>query len=393
MDFEFPADAEAFRAELREFLDQELPDWWTQLFDEDERIVPYTVEFCKKLAAKGWLTMAWPKEYGGADADMWHQMVVREEMWAAGEPRGPQYMNLNYIGPSIMMFGTDEQKERYIKPMAAGAVVWCQGFSEPSGGSDLSNLKTRADDTGSGFRINGQKIWTSYAPFAEQMFLLARSDPEAPRHGGISVFLVDMKTPGITVRPIDSMAGPVDFNEVFFDDVDVPYECVLGPVNQGWKVAMAALARERAGFAFHIKTGEQLDMLERYAQTERDSNGCRLSERTDVRQNLMRLRTKNRVARLMMYQAVSKQDGDQSADIDAAIYKITTGDCALETGEFAMRLTGVRGQIYGEDASKTLDAEGAYRWWVHSLPTQIALGSNEIQRNIIAQRGLGLPRK
>ena len=176
MDFEFPAEAEAFRTELREFLAHELPPWWTHMFVDDERAIPFTVELCMKLAAKDWLTMAWPKEYGGADADVWRQMVVREEMWAAGEPRGPQYMNLNYLGPAIMMFGTEEQKQKYIKPMAAGEVIWCQGFSEPSAGSDLASLATRAEDTGNGFRINGQKIWISYAQHAKHCMVLARTD-------------------------------------------------------------------------------------------------------------------------------------------------------------------------------------------------------------------------
>ena len=132
MDFEYPADAEAFRTELRQFLKEELPPWWTDTWVDDDRIIPFTLRFCQKMADKGWLTMAWPKEYGGSDADVWHQNVVREEMWRIGEPRGPQYMNLNYIGPAIMTFGTDEQKEKYLKPIAAGNVLWCQGFSEPT---------------------------------------------------------------------------------------------------------------------------------------------------------------------------------------------------------------------------------------------------------------------
>ena len=393
MEFEFPAEAEEFRTELRAFMAKELPPWWTHMFAEDERAIPFTIEFCKKLAANDWLTMAWPKEYGGADADTWHQMVVREEMWAAGEPRGPQYMNLNYLGPAIMMFGTEEQKEKYIKPMAAGEVIWCQGFSEPGAGSDLASLTTRADDTGNGFRINGQKIWISYAPYAKHCMLLARTDPDAPRHRGISVFLVAMDTPGITVRPIDSMAGPIEFNELFFDDVEVPYECVLGPVDQGWTVTVSALARERTGFAGHQKTDRQLDLFTHFARESRDSSGRPLLERPELRRELMRLRTKNRAGRLMMYRAVSKQADDQTAEVDAAISKVTAGECAVEAGELAMRLAGVRGQLYGQDPWKTLAAEGAYKLWAQALPTQIALGSSEIQRNIIAQRGLGIPRK
>ena len=391
MDFEYPAEAAAFRTELRAFLDEEIPSWWTNLFAYDDRIMPFTLEFCKKLAAKGWLTMAWPKEYGGADADIWHQNVVREEMWRHGEPRGPQYMNLNYIGPAIMMFGTDEQKERYIKPMAAGEVIWCQGFSEPDAGSDLAGLRTRAEDTGSGFKINGQKIWTSYAAHAEHCFLMARTNPDAPRHKGISMFLVDMETPGITVRPIESMGGPIEFHEVFFDDAEVPYDALLGPRDQGWKVAMSALEGERAGVGYAGLYQSQLDQLLRFAQETQDGTGSLVSERPDARAKLVRLRALNRALRLLMYKVVANQTVDDSVLVESAIYKTLAGDMSMEIAHLAMDVTGSRGLLLEDDPMVTL-GDGAYTWWTHALPVQVAVGSSEIQRNIIAQRGLGLPR-
>ena len=391
MNFEYPADAEAFRTELRDFIAKELPSWWIDFLVDDDRVIPFTREFCRKLAAKGWLTMAWPKEYGGSDADVWYQNVVREEMWAVGEPRGPQYMNLNYIGPTIMMFGTDDQKERYLKPMAAGDVIWCQGFSEPDAGSDLASLRTRAEDTGSGFKIDGQKIWTSYAAQAEHCFLMARTDPDAAKHKGISMFLVDMKTPGITVRPIDSMVGPLELHEVFFDDAQVPYNSLLGPLNQGWQVAMSALERERVGMGYSGRNQLQLDELVRFVKETSDSTGRRLTQRADVRGKLIRLRALNRALRLFMNKIVSNQTGDGSAVIDSAIYKVLAGDITLQTGQLAMELAGQRGNLIEEDPMVIL-GDGAYMWWVHALPVQIAAGSSEIQRNIIAQRGLGLPR-
>jgi len=246
MDFDFSPEDEAFRAELRAFLDDELPEWWKTVFVDDERAMPFTREFCHQLAARGWLTLSWPAEHGGADGSVWQQAVVREEMWAAGEPRGPQYMNLNYIGPLIMRFGTPEQQARHLPRMAAGDVLWCQGFSEPEAGSDLASLKTRAVRDGDHYVVNGQKIWNSYADApADHCLLLARTNTEVKKQLGISMFLVDMRTPGITVRPIPSMAGKSEFSEIFFDDAAIPVTDRLGDEDQGWTLVGEGLAFER----------------------------------------------------------------------------------------------------------------------------------------------------
>ena len=335
--------------------------------------------------------MAWPKEYGGSDADIWRQNVVREEMWRYGEPRGPQYMTLNYIGPASMMFGTDEQKERYIRPMAAGEVIWRQGFSEPDAGSDLAGLRTRAEDAGSGFKINDQKIWTSYAAHAEHCFLMARTNPDASRHKGLSLFLVDLETPGITVRPIDSMGGPIEFHEVFFDDVEMPYDALLGPRDQGWKVAMSALEGERAGVGWAGLFESQLDQILRFVRKAQDGTGRRVSERPDARGELVRLRALNKVLRLLMYKVVANQTVDDSVLVESAIYKTMAGDLSMQMAQLAMDVTGPRGFLLKQDPSVAL-GDGAYAWWTRALPVQTAAGSSEIQRNIIAQRGLGLPR-
>ncbi|MEL6983850.1 MAG: acyl-CoA dehydrogenase family protein, partial [Actinomycetota bacterium] len=307
MNFEYPADALAFREELLAFLDAELPSWWMNFLSGDERNIPFTREFCKKLAAKGWLTLAWPKEYGGGDADVWHQIVVREVMWAAGEPRGPQYINLNFIGRAIMTFGTEEQLDRHLTPMAAGDAMWCQGFSEPDAGSDLASLTTRATDTGGGFRINGRKTWVSYGAVAEHCILMARTDPEEAKHRGISMFLIDMATPGITVRTIETIGGPPELSELTFEDVDVPYDALLGPRNEGWRVAMTALDYERAGLAYGARTQAQLDQLVDYARETNDSSGRRLADRADVQAKLIRLRALNRAQRLIMYRGLADQ--------------------------------------------------------------------------------------
>ena len=391
MDFEFPADAEAFRADLRDFIKREIPPWWSNHLHDDDRSFPFTVEFCKKLATKGWLVMAWPEEYGGAGADVWHQNIMREEMWAMGEPRGWQYMNLNFIGPSIMMFGTDEQKERYLPPMAAGEAVWCQGFTEPNAGSDLAGLQTRADDTGNGYKINGHKTWVTNAFHSEHCILLARTDPNVPKHKGISMFLVDMNTPGITVCETPTMAGQTKVHELFFEDAEVPYGALLGPLNQGWQVAMTALERERIGLGYSGRNQIQLDQLLRFVKETKDSTGRLLSERPDVRKKLTRLRALNRALRLLMNKVSSDPSDDGSGLIDAAAFKVLAGDSTIETAELAVELAGQRGLLLEDDPMATL-GDGAFMWWVYALPVQVAAGPSEIQRNIIAQRELGLPR-
>lgn len=391
MEFAFPAAAEAFRAELRAFIRQELPDWWTGLFANDERVFPFCRQFCQKLADRGWLTMAWPREYGGQDADIWQQMVVREEMIAVGEPRGSQYMNLNYIGPAIMMFGTPAQKERFLKPMGRGEAFWCQGFSEPGAGSDVAAAQTRAVDTGEHFVVNGQKIWTSYAIAAEHCLLVARTDPDAPKHKGLSMFLVDMDTPGITVRPIDSMGGPVEFNEVFFDNVVVPHDRLLGPLNEGWNVILTSLAFERGAFATHVWMERALAGLIRYLKSERDDSGRSMIDNPAVRADIVRMKTRVRASRLLCYRLISRQDAGAVDAVDPAVAKIYATEAAVHVGETSLKLLGAKGQILAGDPLAPLRGN-VYGGWVHSIPMVIAAGSNEIQRNIIAGRGLGLPR-
>ncbi|MGH3371289.1 MAG: acyl-CoA dehydrogenase family protein, partial [Nocardioidaceae bacterium] len=302
MDFAFTPEEVAFRAELKAFLADALPSWWRGMFVDDERAIPMTREICRQLASRGWLTMSWPPEFGGSGASVWLQTVVREEMWAHEEPRGPQYMNLNYIGPLVMRYGTPDQQQRFLRPMARGDVIWCQGFSESEAGSDLASLRTRAEDRGDHFVVNGQKLWTSYADApADWCLLLVRTDPAAPKHRGLSVLLVDMTTPGISVRPIDTLAGPHEFNEVVFDDVVVPRQCLLGAQNGGWELIVAGLTFERAGIARYARAGRIIELLVEWAlETGR-------SREPDVRRRLAELRVRYEAARLLNYRALSLQ--------------------------------------------------------------------------------------
>jgi alkylation response protein AidB-like acyl-CoA dehydrogenase len=391
MDFDFTADEEAFRAELRAFLDDELPTWWRTVFVDDDRAMPFTREFCRKLAERGWLTLSWPAEHGGADGSVWQQAVVREEMWAAGEPRGPQYMNLNYIGPLIMRFGTPEQQARHLPRMAAGDVLWCQGFSEPEAGSDLASLKTRATRDGDRYVVNGQKIWNSYADApADHCLLLARTNTEVKKQQGISMFLVDMRTPGVTVRPIPSMAGKSEFSEIFFDDAVIPVSDRLGDEDQGWTLVGEGLAFERIGIARYARANRVLEHLVRYA---RDTvvDGRLLADDPAVRARLATLATRIEAAKLLNYGAISIQAAGEVPAIEASIARIHNTQVEQLAGQVGLEVLGPQGLLLDDDPLCLLDGE-MQRQWLESIPVTVAAGTTEVQKNIIAQRGLGLPR-
>ena len=257
MEFGWSPRQEAVRGRARAFLDANLPADWeltASLSPGSQEVTDFSKEFCPKLAEAGLLVSHWPKEYGGEDASPWEHYIIGETMWEAGEPRGPQYYNVNWIGPTIMKYGSAAQKEQHLGRMRQGDVVWCQGFSEPSGGSDLAALRTRAERRGDRFVINGSKVWTSYARLAEFCFLLARTG-EGKR--AISVFLLPMDRPGITVRPIDSVVGAGDLHEVFIDDLEAFPGEILGEEGLGWEVVRYALNYERVGiprYALALRT-------------------------------------------------------------------------------------------------------------------------------------------
>jgi alkylation response protein AidB-like acyl-CoA dehydrogenase len=386
MDFAFTPEETAFRTELRAFLADELPEWWRGMFVDDDRPMPFTREFCQKLAARGWLTMAWPSEYGGQDASVWMQTVVREEMWAHEEPRGPQYMNLNYIGPLIMRFGTPDQRAEFLPPMAHGEAMWTQLFSEPDAGSDLASLRTRARDDGDHFVVNGQKIWSSYADApADWGLLLARTDPDVAKHAGISVFLLDMTTPGVTVRPIPTMAGPHEFNEVFFDDVVVPRERLLGVQDGGWEVITAGLTLERVGVARYARAAAVLGLAVEHA------NSTGLSRDPHVRRLLADLGCRIEAARLCNYRAISMQARGAVPTVEASIARMHNTTVEQLTGNVVMEVIGAAAQLRADDPDAPAAGE-ATRHWLRNIPTTVAAGTLEVQKNIVAQRGLGLPR-
>ena len=386
MDFAFTEEEERFREDLKRFLEDELPEWWHGMFVDDERAIPETRRICRKLAERGWLTMAWPPEFGGSGASVWMQTILREEMWAAEEPRGPQYMNLNYIGPLIMRFGTAEQQQRFLPPMAQGDVLWCQGFSEPGAGSDLASLSTRAVDAGDHFVVTGQKIWTSYADApADWCLLLVRTNPDAPKHKGISVLLLDMTTPGITVRPISTMAGPHEFNEVFLDGVMVPRDCLLGEQDAGWHIVTIGLTFERVGIARYARAGRVIELMVEHAKE------TGINQDPDVRQKLADLRVRYEAARLMNYRAISIQATGEVPTTEASLARIHNTQLEQTVSHTALEILGPAGVLTAGDHDAPI-AGAAHRHWVRNIPTTVAAGTLEVQKNIVAQRGLGLPR-
>src|SRR5690606_29567959 len=242
MDFTMGDAAAELRGELRRLISAEVPADFLGAFTDDPADLAVAQHFCAILAERGLLCAAWPTQFGGRGSSVWEQTVVREEMWAHHEPRGAQYLGVNWVGPTIMRHGTPEQQRLHLPPIARGEVIWCQGFSEPDSGSDLASLRTAARPEGDGWRITGQKIWTSYATMAQWCFLLARTAVEERKQQGLTVFLLPMSAPGIVVRPIRSMLGPHHLNEVFFDEVPVTGADVLGPRSEERRVG-----KERSG--------------------------------------------------------------------------------------------------------------------------------------------------
>src|SRR5207302_5763058 len=259
----------------------------------------------RKLAERGWLTLAWPEAYGGPAASHIRQTIFQEEMARAGAPAFDNGVNL--VGPCLMLHGTEEQKRRFLPPIARADVYWCQGFSEPGSGSDLASLQTRAVRDGDDFVINGQKIWTSGAQYAHWMFMMARTDPDAPKHKGISYFLVDMKSPGVEVRPLTNLANQNMFNEVFFQDVRVPARNLVGELNRGWYIGTTTLDFERSSIGSAVGVKLQLDQLVKYAKEHASDGTSRTATVPSTKMELADRYVEANVARLMSYRVITMQ--------------------------------------------------------------------------------------
>ncbi|HEU0020272.1 MAG TPA: acyl-CoA dehydrogenase family protein [Dehalococcoidia bacterium] len=390
MEFKFTPEDDAFRHELRTFVQQELPDgWegggrWPEEWDWD-----FTRQMRRKLAQKGWLTMHWPREYGGQDASPVRSAIYNEELAYLRAP-GRDIFGVRMLGPTLMIHGSEEQKQTHLPPIARADVQWCQGYSEPESGSDLASLSTRAVHDGDDYVINGAKIWTTLAHRADWIMCLARTDPDAPKHRGISFILVDMKTPGITVRPIVNMAGGHEFNEVVFDNVRVPRHNVVGGENRGWYVAVTLLDFERSGIDYSAMGRRLLDEVREYA-IETRRNGCPLIETPWVRNLLAERYIECEVARLMAYNVAYLQGEGLVPNKEASISKVFGSEALQRCTNAALEILGMYGALNRGEKWASLKGRVQEHWMV-SFSHKIAAGTSEVQRNIIAGRGLGLPR-
>jgi alkylation response protein AidB-like acyl-CoA dehydrogenase len=383
MDYDLGEEAEALRLRLRQLIDDRVPEGFLGAFTDDPDDLVITQRFCKLLAAEGLLAKAWPKEYGGGGSSVWEQTVVREEMWAHHEPRGPQYMGINWVGPAIMRFGTPEQKARHLPPIAAGDVIWCQGFSEPDAGSDLASLKTRAeaDPDGGGWRITGQKVWTSYALMAQWCILAARTSVKPAKHEGITIFLLPMESPGITVRPIPNLLGPHHLNELFLDDVRAAPQSVLGEVEEGWSVIREALKFERIGIARYARCDRLLTLL-RQALGERWA-----TLPAALRARWTRARVHTRAATVLAYRVVDAQAKGIVNDADASAARVAATLCDQEVAEVLLEALG--GQAVDDGHTQHPVLHGAIEdHWRYAQAATVASGTIEIQRMLVARAAL-----
>lgn len=381
VDYDFGEEGRRLRSDLRQLIADRIPPDYLGAFTDDPEDLAVAQRFCKELAARGLLTLSWPEEYGGRAGSVWQQTVVREEMWAHHEPRGAQYMGLNWVGPAIMEFGTAEQKMLHLPALAAGEKIWCQGFSEPEAGSDLSALSMVAVEERDGWRISGQKIWTSYAEMADYCFLAARVPGHRGKHAGITIFLIPMDRKGIDVRPIKSMLGPHHLNECFFDDVWASPGEVLGKVGQGWTIIRRALAYERVGIARYARCERLLSIVGREMEGHWDSVPPSLRARWN------RALIKVRVARLLAYRCVAAQERGEPTDALASVARVAVTQCDQEVAETLFQVVGHR-SLESRDTGAPM--HGAVEdHWRYAQAATVAAGTIEIQRTLIARSILG----
>jgi alkylation response protein AidB-like acyl-CoA dehydrogenase len=406
LDFRDTPEEAAFRAEVRAFIEKECPPGirrrgfraafggggWDDIRMERSEYLKRNGEWVKKLAERGWIAPAWPKEYGGAGLTVMQQFIFNQEMSLAGAPRGGNFgIGTGWAGPTIILYGTEEQKKKYLPGIVKGDDVWCQGFSEPGAGSDLAAVQTRAVKDGDDYVINGQKIWTSGAHVAKYMILLARTDPDAPKHKGISYFIVDMKSPGIEVRPLVNMAGNHDFNEVFFENVRVPKENLIGEENRGWYVGTTTLDFERSGIATSISHSLMVEDLAKFVRENRGAGY--VSDKKSVKNEIADRMIESAVEEMLCTQVISLQNRGLVPNKESSIAKLFSSELDVRIAGTAMKVLGLYGQLMPGSPHADAAANGRVSsTYLYATTSTVGGGTSEIQRNIIAQRGLGMPR-
>src|SRR5579885_350570 len=348
MDFNFSAEDEAFRREFRAWLDANLPESeriepLDLVFEESEESWPRRLAWHRKLYQGGWVGISWPRAYGGREATVLQQIIYEQELQRANAPALISVGTL-MAGPTLIRWGTEEQKRRYIPKILSGEEVWCQGYSEPNSGSDLGSLQTRAVEEGDYFIVNGQKVWTSDAHHADWCILLVRTDPSAPKHKGISYVLVDMHSPGVTVRPLVQITGDANFNEVFFEDVKVPKKNLVGEKNQGWQVAITTLMFERSGIGGGRDLMGQVHELADLARTVRH-NGKSAWDDSSVRQKISGFAAEALALKYTGYRQLTRRLKGLPPGPEGSVLKLVTSELNLKMNKFAMELLGPYAQM------------------------------------------------
>jgi alkylation response protein AidB-like acyl-CoA dehydrogenase len=394
IDFSRSPEEEEFRARVRDWLEANLPPGWRTDPDSRPRGVAERVAFARRwqrrLHEGGWSGLAWPKAYGGRELTPLQQLLFNEEYIAAGAPDmidigvGP-----GLTGPTLIHCGTEAQKKRFLAPILRGDEIWCQGFSEPGAGSDLASLRTRGEVSGDEIVINGQKVWTSFAKFADWCILIVRTDPRAPKHRGLTFVLLDMNTPGITIRPLVEMTGVAWFNEVFFENVRVPRELVVGEIDRGWDVAITTLSHERGGNVPYARLKKEA--AEIFAFAQRASADVPAAVDPVVRQRLAQLALETEILRVSAYRNVFQIMRGGQPGPEGSMLKLCWSELEQRIMDAAVALEGPYAQL-DEQAPQAFD-DGRWQYgYLWSRAATIYAGTSEVQRNIISQRVLGLPR-
>jgi len=380
---------QAFRDEFREWLDVNHPG---QAPAGDEEGFQFARDWQRQLHEGGWAAVHWPKEYGGRGATLIEQAIFYEEMVLAKAPRMANILGLAMGGPVVITHGTEAQKQRYLEPIMSGEEIWCQGFSEPEAGSDLASLKTRAVKHGDEWRVTGQKVWTTYAHHAKWCMLVARTDQDAPKHKGLTYFLMDMEEEGIEVKPLRQITGEAEFNEIFMEDVRIPDENRVGEEGAGWGVAITTLMNERAGLAFAAQAGVQtsLDKLIELAKNT-PKNGGSAADDPVIRQKIAQLKIDAEILRLTSYRGLTAIMKTGVPGPEGSLGKWQWSDANQKLMELALEIEGPYSQLMAGSDYAIDDAEWQYGF-LRTRANSIEGGTTEILKNIVAERVLGLPK-
>jgi alkylation response protein AidB-like acyl-CoA dehydrogenase len=386
MDFRDTPEEAAFRGELRTWIAANLPRGWRERKPSGGRIdETFARDWSRRLYGAGYAGLTWPKEYGGQGAPYTHQAILLEESARAEAPEHIGVIGLGMAGPTIIAHGTDAQKSKYLAPILSGEEVWCQGFSEPGSGSDLASLKTRAEDAGDHFVVNGQKVWSSFAHIADHCILVVRTDPSAAKHKGLTYLLVDMHSEGVDVRPLVQLTGDPEFNEIFFNDVKVAKSAVVGEVNDGWAVAMTTLLHERGTLGFSLTA--RLEVLVAKLIAFAEEMGA--SEDPMIRDRIAQQWIELQALKFTNYRSLTTLMKTGVPGPEGSIAKLHWSESNQRLGKLALEILGNRAQLDDADG----DWSGFWQYQqLRSRGNTIEAGTSEILRNIVAERVLGLPR-